>query len=93
MVDTNGMHTFLLQTVVSGESWMNPPWVGRGGVEEEVNNECATITSSQGGRLPLGQASPVESSSGSDSSFGGESLAETAVIMAANNSTVTSGRK
>ena len=52
--------------------------MGRGGVEE-VDNE--SDISSQGS-LPLGQASPEESSSGIDSSFVGESLAEAAALAA-----------
>ena len=57
-----------------------------GGVDR-VDDE--SDISSQGS-LPLGQASPEESTSGSDSSCVGESLAE-AAEMAANSSTVGGG--
>ena len=70
------------------ESWMNPQWVGRCGVDG-VDSE--SDISSQGS-LTLGQASPEESTSGSDSSFVGESLAE-AAEMAANSTVGGEGRR
>ena len=60
----------------------------RGGIEELDND---SDISSQGSLL-LGQASPVKSSSGSDSSFVGESRAK-AAEMAANSTVGGGGRR
>ena len=63
-------------TVIAG--CPRSPWVGRGGAgEEEIESD-----SSLPGSLPLGQVTPEESQSGSDSSFVGDSLVEAAAMVA-----------
>ena len=67
VVDT-GMHSSS-----DSDSWINPQWVGMGGVDRDDNE---SDISSPG--ITLGQESPEESKSDSDSSFVGDSLAEAA---------------
>ena len=70
------------------DSWMNPQWVGMGGADRDDNESDI----SSPGSLPLGQVSPEESKSDSDSSFVGDSLAE-AAEMAANRTGRGEGRR
>ena len=72
VVDT-GMHSSS-----DSDSWLSSPWVGRGGVGDEEYESDSSLP----GSLPLGQVTPEESQSGSDSSFVGDSLVEAAAMVA-----------
>ena len=71
------------------DSWLSSPWVGRGGVGDEEYESDSSLP----GSLPLGQVTPEESQSGSDSSFVGDSLVEAAAMVATTTVVCGGGRR